>query len=654
MTSLEFPPTYILKTRFDTNEEQIELHRIEDSIKPNLRFNIKEAKLVLGKVNRKERAKHDLRSLGLITEEYLGAQVEIHDYAKRGGDVDGIVEGDEHATQSVSDGSETETASDGSVVGTSNTRKRKRAGSRSSRTSSESPKTGQSSNSGSVIPDRHVIVLNIKWYYDSVEAGKLLPMKPPYLVYHGLTASVLPQAQVKPVVEDLASIMARAKTEDPPPPPARRYGQYHQRSQISQSSTRNKLSQLIHENTEDHEASENMPPIPESLKTRWACQRVTPMKCPNDDFIDQLKIIRHSRELESNEVHHDFSTKAYSAGIAVIQAYPYRIQSVAEILRLPGVGEKMASDWQEYHETGEIQEVNEIQSNERMQALDQFWNIFQVADATARRFYDQYKYKNLDDLIEFGWDKLNRDQQIGLKYYDELNTPIPRSEVAETEKIILDAANGIHPGFQICTVGGYRKGKELCGDMDFILSHPDEKATHNFIGHLLNVLNDDGWVRYELTVSFRNSERGQETLAWRGPNGSLQSAGEKKRIGFDTLDHAFIVWKNPHPHPIEGEEYIHRRVDIIISPWKTAGCAVLGWSGGRLFEQHLRSYVKNKLGWKFDSSGVRHRGTGTWIDLESRPEDKGREHEVTLEEKERRVFEGLGLEYLKPTERCTL
>jgi DNA polymerase IV len=80
----------------------------------------------------------------------------------------------------------------------------------------------------------------------------------------------------------------------------------------------------------------------------------------------------------------------------------------------------------------------------------------------------------------------------------------------------------------------------------------------------------------------------------------------------------------------------------------------LGWSGGRLFEQHLRSYVKNALGWKFDSSGVRHRGTGTWIDLESRAEDKGKEHEVRLEEKEMRVFEGLGLKYLKPTERCTL
>lgn len=653
MTSLEFPPTYILKTRFDTNEEQIELHRIEDSIKPNLRFNIKEAKLVLGKVNRKERAKHDLRSLGLVTEEYVGTQIASHDYAGPVMSPGDILEETGQITQSVDDASDSETASDRSVAG-SNPRKRKRGSSRLSKTSTDNQLNTRPSKSEAISPDGQVIVLNIKWYYESVKAGELLPVQGPYLVYHGVVTTPLPLIEKKPIQVNFSSLMARAKADDVPPPSQRKYGQYHQRSQPSQGSSRNKQSQLIHETTEDHEAAESMPPIPDSLKTRWACQRVTPAKCPNDDFINQLKIIRHSRELESNEVHHDFSTKAYSAGIAVVQAYPYRIHSMAEILRLPGVGEKMAGDWLEFHETGEIQEVKEIQANERMQALDIFWNIFQVADATARRFYDQYKYKNLDDLIEFGWDKLNRDQQIGLKYYDELNTPIPRSEVAETEKIILDVANRIHPGFQICTVGGYRKGKELCGDMDFIISHPEEKLTQHFIGHLLDALVEDGWIRYELTVSFRNSERGQETLAWRGPNGSLQSAGQKKRAGFDTLDHAFIVWKNPNPHPVEGEQYLHRRVDIIISPWKTAGCAVLGWSGGRLFEQHLRSYVKNALGWKFDSSGVRHRGTGMWIDLESKEEDKGREHEVTLEEKERRVFEGLGLEYLKPTERCTL
>jgi DNA polymerase IV len=371
------------------------------------------------------------------------------------------------------------------------------------------------------------------------------------------------------------------------------------------------------------------------------------MHCPNDDFIELLKVIRHARELESDQQHHAFSAKSYSASMAVIQAYPYRIRSEAELLRLPGCGEKVAKNWIEWKETGQIEEVNQIQNDERLKALDTFWNIHQVADTTARKFYDHHGWKDLEDLVEYGWDMLTRDQQIGLKFYDELTLRIPRQEVSETEQIILEHANRLHPGFKICTAGGYRRGKETCGDMDFILSHPDESVTQNFIGHLLDALRESEYIRYELTVSFRNSERGQETLAWRGLDGKKRSAG------FDTLDHAFVVWKDPRPHPEEGKEYPHRRVDIIISPWKTAGCAVLGWSGGKLFEQHLRSWVKEKKGWKFDSSGVRHRGTGTWIDLERRAEDKGRETGITLEEKEKRVFEGLGLKYLEPTMRCT-
>jgi DNA polymerase IV len=145
----------------------------------------------------------------------------------------------------------------------------------------------------------------------------------------------------------------------------------------------------------------------------------------------------------------------------------------------------------------------------------------------------------------------------------------------------------------------------------------------------------------------KNSDRGQNTLNWKGsmPRG---------KGGFDTLDHAFLVWQDPN-WPSKAEDLtcdpdtknpnVHRRVDIIISPWKTAGCAVVGWSGGTMFERDLRRYCKEKLGLKFDSSGVRRQGDGEWVDLE--------EGDGDLLVKEKRVFGGLGLEWREPTERCT-
>jgi DNA polymerase IV len=86
-------------------------------------------------------------------------------------------------------------------------------------------------------------------------------------------------------------------------------------------------------------------------------------------------------------------------------------------------------------------------------------------------------------------------------------------------------------------------------------------------------------------------------------------------------------------------------VDIIISPWKTAGCAVVGWSGGTMFERDLRRYCKYELGFKFDSSGVRRQDNGEWVDLEKGDGD--------LLVKEKRVFSELRLEWREPTERCT-
>ena len=64
-----------------------------------------------------------------------------------------------------------------------------------------------------------------------------------------------------------------------------------------------------------------------------------------------------------------------------------------------------------------------------------------------------------------------------------------------------------------------------------------------------------------------------------------------------------------------------------------------------MFERDLRKYCKDELGFKFDSSGVRTRAGGEWVNLE--------EGDGDLLVKEKRVFSGLKLEWLPPTSRCT-
>lgn len=184
-------------------------------------------------------------------------------------------------------------------------------------------------------------------------------------------------------------------------------------------------------------------------------------------------------------------------------------------------------------------------------------------------------------MIEFGWETLTRNQRIGVKYYDEFQQRMSRPEVKSISDIVLDHANRIQDGFQMVICGGYRRGKPDCGDVDVILSHPEESATEDFLVTLLESLENEHYITHTLTLATTNSKRGQSPVAWKG-------GGQKAGSGFDTLDHAFVVWQNPdwptrekdlENDPEAENPNPHRRVDIIISPWKTAGCAVIGWSG---------------------------------------------------------------------------
>jgi DNA polymerase IV len=320
-----------------------------------------------------------------------------------------------------------------------------------------------------------------------------------------------------------------------------------------------------------------------------------------------------------------------------------KLTSVSEVSRLPGCGPKIAVLFREWSDTGHVEEVEKSARDPYLMTLSLFYEIWGVAETTAREFYNK-GWRDLDDVVEFGWNSLSRVQQIGVKFYDEFLSKIPRPEVEVIANTILERANSRREGYQMVIVGGYRRGKEASGDVDIVLSHPDPEATQYFIEELVMSLERDNFITHTLTLSTKNSERGQAPLAWKGED---RNAGS----GFDTLDKALVVWQDPHWETKKSAKNpnTHRRVDIIISPWKTAGCAVIGWSGGTTFQRDLRRYCKMVKGLKFDSSGIRSRVDGHWLDLESQEGQPAPD----LLTAEKRVFAGLNLEWRPPTQRCT-
>ncbi|KAL8695035.1 MAG: hypothetical protein Q9218_000403 [Villophora microphyllina] len=412
---------------------------------------------------------------------------------------------------------------------------------------------------------------------------------------------------------------------------------------------------LLHQTTSEYEEGvpQPLPPLPDWVLQNkvYACQRATPANSPNDAFIAQLKEIKLARLLTNDEI----GVRAYSTSIASLAAYPYEIQSSSEILALPGCDQKNAHLFHEWQTSSDhrIQAAKDIENDPALRVLRLFYDIWGVGATTAREFYYDRQWRDLDDIVEFGWNTLSRVQQIGVKYYDDFLLKIPRAEVEAIAGIVeRHARKVIDDGIVCVIVGGYRRGKAESGDVDLILSHPEKRATAGLVDKVVKSLEKEGWITHTLTLNLTNTKRGQETLPY---------ITNTKGAGFDTLDKALVVWQdqafsshgsspdaqarklnNPNPH---------RRVDIIVSPWRTVGCAVAGWTSGTTFQRDLRRYAKKIKGWKFDSSGIRERGSGKWIDVERWLDPKTRC--TNWIEAEKRVFEGLGLEYREPWDRCT-
>ncbi|KUI71236.1 DNA polymerase type-X family protein pol4 [Cytospora mali] len=600
---LELPVLYLLPTHLSSDE----LHDLEEKI-PSLTWDASEASFIVGKISQKKRAQFELRKLKLCAEEAAPPQDEVpatprakrrkishtEDYGFRS---DSNTDSDDGLD--VSDG---ETASKASARSDASTRK----------------------------------VVRLAWLQDSLAKGAVLDYCD-YLIFEALKTPSATEEDPRIEAPKSPDLLRRARemasssqssSHSQVPYRQRREGDYH------------KAPRLLPHSTIEENIIANIPPVPAYLHTSYSCQRSTFVYPPNEAFIEKLKEVRELRAMTGDRI----GVRAYSSAIASLSAYPYKLQGPIELTRLPGCGEKFSLLFAESEEYGQLSEIQKAESDEKLAAIKTFYNIFGVSAVTAEEFYRR-GWRDLDDVVDYGWKTISRSQQIGVKYYDEFLQKIPRPETESIANTILEHARKLRPGFQMTIVGGYRRGKIMSGDVDLMLSHYDEKATHGFIDRLVISLEEDKYITHTLSLSTHNSERGQRPTSYK----TSSSGG----TGFDTLDKALVVWQDPNFKPTDSSDKnpnIHRRVDILISPWRTVGCAVLGWSSETTFQRDLRRYCKHEKNLKFDSSGIRSRELPyNWVDLEGGERGKAE----TMEEAEKRVFAGLGLEWKPPEERCT-
>ncbi|KAF9486019.1 DNA polymerase mu [Pholiota conissans] len=413
------------------------------------------------------------------------------------------------------------------------------------------------------------------------------------------------------------------------------------------------------------------PRVFKNWRSRYACERASPLVCPNQALAVELAVLNRAREMEGENM----SALSYEKSVAIIKSYPYIITKETfnrDIVTLPGLGAKTLSKIKEFMENGCIEETRETQVSERFKALSAFNSVYGIGPTTARMLYER-GLRTIEDLERYydvtpntipslltpngktipnpltipdprmlglsptgglsggknkGKGKGKQPQklpdmsiQIALALREDFAVPILRAEVEEIYRVVMRELDAFQPGCMGTVVGGHRRGKQESNDVDIVISHGDVKKGAEIVKGLCarftRHLHTKGMVTQVMHLSSFHAHNALRTGHW------------------DSLEKALTVFKLPPDEKNPDERRLYRRVDLIFAIPEGYWTAVVGWSGSKLFERDLRLWAKTEKGMKFDSSGLTRR----------------HDSKLFYPKSEEEVFSLLGLNWIDPTMR---
>jgi len=337
---------------------------------------------------------------------------------------------------------------------------------------------------------------------------------------------------------------------------------------------------------------------------KWICAQSSKSAMPNMNKHITCKLEEMVKTYEStNDKWRSFG---YQKAIQVLRRHPKVISSWEEAMSLQGVGKRLADKIWEIAQSGELRKLQELRTSEEVQTLERFTNVWGAGPSTAQQWYQQ-GFRSINDLKEKA--HLTSQQKVGVKLYEDLLSRMPREEAGRIEKFVYEAALSLVPGVVAQACGSYRRGKDTCGDVDVLVTHPDGKSHIGLFSKLLAKLKQSGFITDDLVTA-------------------EESGNQKKYLGVCRL-------------PEENSK--HRRLDIIVVPYNEYACALMYFTGSAHFNRSLRHLCKKhhmSLNEHALKSGVVRKGS-----------EKLYEGAVISTPTERSVFEALNLPYRPPEER---
>jgi len=287
-----------------------------------------------------------------------------------------------------------------------------------------------------------------------------------------------------------------------------------------------------------------------------------------------------------------FRARAYHNAAETIMLYQEPITDIKQLKGKPGIGKTIMEKFNEYLTTGKLKTLERAKGD----PLYLFPKIYGIGPKKAKQLVEA-GVTTLAELRERQDELLNTNQKLGLKYFEDIEKRIPRAEINEYSDILADVFSRLkHVGSRFEIVGSYRRGAKDSGDIDIIVTNDqnDSSIFNKFI----------------------------EALQKRGIIIQILTKGKTKSM---------VMGQLPGQTP--------RRLDFMYASPAEYSFAILYFTGSKSVNVVMRQRALD-LGYSMNEHGL----------YKMNGKKKGPRLDVMFPT-ERSIFEFLGLEYKKPTER---
>jgi DNA polymerase lambda len=249
---------------------------------------------------------------------------------------------------------------------------------------------------------------------------------------------------------------------------------------------------------------------------------------------------------------------------------------------------------------------------------------------------------------------LDRNQYIGVLNDENFQEEMTREEVEAIGEVIRAAFRHGYPAAELTLMGSYRRGKESCGDVDVLITHPDytDRIPPTGMAALLVDLRVAGRITYHLTrvhgmkeELFEMLPQDVATRLTTVPKHRYFSGGVSMSTTM-MMDHQHVAsWMGVFQSPLI--KLKQHRVDIKWYPHHESVYVALYFTGNGHFNRFMRLWAKLRFTYHLSDHGPFDTVHNRPVELEpTSSSSRGRPPSSETE-----IFEVLRLQWKKPHER---